>query len=195
LEEQIKESKVPQFFSDLGKISLMNLAKSLLCSNLNLIIYLIIATFVLGFAQGFVIPVDLYMCSEDHSHILNIFLFHFLLYFLALIMSLYPTYIFAILFEKTQGKYYNSKCCGLIYYGFPGNDDDISCEDIHKSKDKNEVNEACKNDEETSNDFEIDIKKLSYHDRQTFEEEQEYKNFESTEKLFRFSLQSMLFLL
>jgi len=37
-------------------------------------------------------------------------------------MSLYPTYIFAILFERRQGKFYDSMRKGLIYYGFDDKD-------------------------------------------------------------------------
>ena len=100
------------------KPNLGNLFKALLCSVLNLLILLIIYLFITKFSQGFVIPLDLYMRTDFPSFALNIVIFHFLLSFLALIMTLYPTYIFAFLFERGKKKYYSSDKKGLIFYKY-----------------------------------------------------------------------------
>ncbi len=107
-----------QFFSDLMNFQIVNVAKSLICSSLNLVIYLIIAVVILGLKQGNVIPLDLYIYTNTLDLILNISIFHFLIYFLGLIMSLYPTYIYAFLFDDKDDKYYTSTSFGLIYYDY-----------------------------------------------------------------------------
>lgn len=100
------------------KLNLGNLFKALICSFLNLLILLIIYIFITKFSQGFVIPLDLYMKTDAASFVVNILIFHFLLSFLALIMTLYPTYIFAFLFERGKKKYYSSDKKGLIFYKY-----------------------------------------------------------------------------
>ncbi len=115
-----------QLINYLSKIKLGNLFKALICSSLNLVILAIIILFITKFSQGFVIPLDLYMKTNPSAFVFNIVTFHFLLSFLALIMTLYPTYIFAFLFERGKAKSYNSKNFGLIYYKYsePNSDED-----------------------------------------------------------------------
>ncbi len=96
--------------------------RSFFYSSLNIIIYLLIALFIMGFSQGYVIPLDLYIYDNVIALIYNIFTFHFLIYFLGLIMSLYPTYIFDFFSKNLSNKYYTSTCCGLMYFDFPKND-------------------------------------------------------------------------
>ncbi len=101
----------------LSKIPWVSVLKGLICSSLNLVIFALIAIFIVGLSQGFVIPIDIYTDTNPLNLVINIALFHFLIYFLGLIMSLYPTYIYAFLFErKNKETYYTSRKWGLIYY-------------------------------------------------------------------------------
>lgn len=105
-----------QFLQDLRRFQGLNVAKGLVCSFLSIIIYLIIALVIAGFAQGNVIPLDIYIGESAIQTVVNLSIFHFLLYFLAMIMSLYPTYIYVLFFENLNEFFFASERWGLIYY-------------------------------------------------------------------------------
>lgn len=111
-------NKKAAFLDFISSINLGNFFKAIFCSALNLLILAIIYLFISKFSQGFVIPIDLYMKTDPASFVVNIVMFHFLLSFLALIMTLYPTYIFAFFFEDETKKFYTSTRLGLIYYDY-----------------------------------------------------------------------------
>lgn len=96
--------------------------------------YGIIALSILGFAQGYVIPIDLYLQDSASELIINLTLFHILLYFMALIMSLYPTYVYSFLFEEESSKKYTSKKWGLIYYKIPNYKECLSLDESQSTK-------------------------------------------------------------
>jgi len=96
--EKVNENSFKSFLRDLGNFQFSNVIKALICSFLNIIIYIILIGLILGFDQGAILFIDLYTDKDPVSLILNISLFHFLTYFLSLIMSLYPTYVYTSLF-------------------------------------------------------------------------------------------------
>ena len=98
----------------LSRVSFINFIKVFLTNIINVFIYLIIIVLFANMGQGHVIPITMYT-SEPAQNIFNILLFHSLLFFLSMLLSLYPTYIFAVFFDST--KYYWTKTnYGLIYY-------------------------------------------------------------------------------
>ncbi|MCB0646729.1 MAG: hypothetical protein KDC49_08700 [Saprospiraceae bacterium] len=98
----------------LSKVTFINFIKVFLTNTVNIFIYLIIIVLFVNMEQGHVIPMTMYT-SGPFQNIFNIVLFHGLLFFLSMLLSLYPTYIFAVFFENT--KYYWTKTqYGLIYY-------------------------------------------------------------------------------
>lgn len=117
----------------IARIPFLPIFKSLICSSLNLLMYIIIALSILGFAQGYVIPIDLYLQNSPIELIVNLTLFHFLLYFMALIMSLYPTYVYSFIFEEESTKKYTSKKWGLIYYKIPNYNECLKTDEAHSS--------------------------------------------------------------
>ncbi|MDF1697115.1 MAG: hypothetical protein P1U56_14830 [Saprospiraceae bacterium] len=112
----------PTFWEDLSQFQFLNVVKALLCSFLNIIIYIILIALILGFDQGSILFVDLYTDENLGSLSLNVGLFHFLTFFLALIMSIYPTYVYTSLFDMNLDNddeddvdWFMDKG-GLIYY-------------------------------------------------------------------------------
>ena len=98
----------------LWKQNIVDLTKVILSSIVNIFIYFIIIALFLGMGQGHVIPIAMYT-SDNLWNVLNILLFHGLMFFLGMLMSLYPTYIFAILFgsKNYEWKVEDKK---IIYY-------------------------------------------------------------------------------
>ena len=98
----------------LNRVSFINFIKVFLTNIINVFIYLIIIVLFVNMGQGHVIPITMYT-SEPIQNIFNILLFHGLLFFLSMLLSLYPTYIFAVFFDSTE-YYWTKTNYGLIYY-------------------------------------------------------------------------------
>ena len=115
------------FWNDLKRFQFLTNVKAFICSFLNLIIYLIIILMILGLDQGHVFQVALFENGNVWVRLWNIILFHGLLYYLAYIMSIYPTYIHTILFsgqvdsamgtvKATDRVIFKRTRTGLIYF-------------------------------------------------------------------------------
>ena len=81
--------------------NLIDLAKILISNSLNLVLYGIITILFLSLEQGHVLPILSYTSGAGIGAI-NIILFHALLFFLAMIMSLYPNNIFNAFFSNAS---------------------------------------------------------------------------------------------
>lgn len=92
------KKKNPGIWEDLRNFQFLNTGKAILCSFQNLIVYAILILLLIGFEQGSILLVDMYTEEDLFTLSLNVGLFHLLIYFLALIMSFYPFYIFISLF-------------------------------------------------------------------------------------------------
>ncbi len=112
-------SFIVRLLLDIWHFQFKNVSKGIIASFINVFIYLIIAILIIGLSQGSVLPIDMFVDDSIISTAVNISLFHMLIYFLALIMSLYPHYIYLILFgSEEELKNYNWSVdrLGLIYY-------------------------------------------------------------------------------
>ncbi len=118
----------------LPNVSLNDLIKALISSGINLLFYAIIILMLIGLPQGFVIPLDLFIQDNEPISFFNIFYVHFILLFLALLMSFYPQYIYMFLFGNKSEVYgYRSFCFGLIYYSLGDNTNSKENEKINQT--------------------------------------------------------------
>ncbi len=106
------------------------MVKALLSSFINIIIYLLLLLMVFGIAQGLVIPIDMFENTLGHIS-LNLVTFHFLLLFMAMLMSWYPNFVFISLFEKVKDVYWEMSKLGLIYY--------VNLEDVDEDHNQNDL--------------------------------------------------------
>jgi|GEM_PF-5017515 len=114
--------------NDLSKLQAMTMVKALICSFLNIIIYAVFFLLVFAMPQSKVFAVALFEDCNLVTLTGNVIVFHVLLYYLAYLMSIYPTYIYFMLFsgsfddsmhddEKKENLVFKSEKMGLIYFG------------------------------------------------------------------------------
>ena len=136
------------FFEEHKNFELLTLFKGLLCSFPNLVIYVFIVLLIIGFDQGNVIPIDFFTDDTFRSLSVNIGAFYFQLYFLGIIMSLYPTYIYSMIFDQDDQdeaikQKWKSDFWGLVYYG----------QSYKEYKDEKEIKSAGISKEESINPY------------------------------------------
>lgn len=98
---------------------LIGFLKAAICNIFNLLILAIIGGLLVFISQGNVLPIDLYFGSFGKVFY-NIFFFKVILFFLAILLSLYPVYIKEVLFPKVKDQiFWRMKKLGIIVYANP----------------------------------------------------------------------------
>ena len=98
---------------------LIGFLKAAICNIFNLLILTIVGGLLVFISQGNVLPIDLYFGSFGKVFY-NIFFFKVLLFFLAILLSLYPVYIKEVLFPKVKDEiFWRMKKLGIIVYANP----------------------------------------------------------------------------
>ena len=110
-----KNNKIYTFFYDLFNLDTVVWLKAIISNSLNLIIIILIFGLMLGMGQGHVIPIDLFDPQDYLKSAANLLIFHVLMFFLGLLMSFYPTFIYAVLFGR-ESYLWRMKKYGLIVY-------------------------------------------------------------------------------
>lgn len=94
----------------------ISMTKAAISNMFNIIIILIVAVLLIMMGQGNVLPIDLFF-GEYHKILVNGILVLLFILFLALVLSLYPTYLEKILFSKEGDKtIWRMSLRGIITY-------------------------------------------------------------------------------